>query len=152
MGAPLEDAPRLHEWSNLIQRQFDGPSLMNERDAIERACAEFYEWAGALIERRRGDPGDDLISTLIAAEQEGDRLSDVECMNLVLNVLVGGVDTTQSQLAHGAAAASPPTPTSGDCWPSGRSSRRRRSRRRCATSRSRRSPRGSCTSRSSTAT
>jgi cytochrome P450 len=100
MGAPLDDAPRLYEWSNLIQRQFDGPSLMNEREAIERACEEFYEWAGELIERRREDPGDDLISTLIAAEQEGDRLSDVECMNLVLNVLVGGVDTTQSQLAH----------------------------------------------------
>jgi cytochrome P450 len=100
MGAPLEDAPKLHEWSNLIQRQFDGPSLLHERDAIERACAEFYEWAGALIERRKDDPSDDLISTLIAAEQEGDRLSDVECMNLVLNVLVGGVDTTQSQLAH----------------------------------------------------
>ncbi|MDQ5832137.1 MAG: cytochrome P450, partial [Actinomycetota bacterium] len=113
MGAPLEDAPRLYEWSNLIQSQFDPHSLMNELDAIERACEEFYEWAGALIERRRNDPADDLISTLIAAgrsgarahralaEQEGDRLSDVECMNLVLNVLVGGVDATQSQLAHG---------------------------------------------------
>ncbi len=100
MGAPLDDAPKLYDWSNLIQRQFDGPSLMTEREAIERACAEFYEWAGELIERRRADPADDLISTLIAAEQEGDRLSDVECMNLVLNVLVGGVDTTQSQLAH----------------------------------------------------
>jgi len=100
MGAPLEDAPKLHEWSNLIQRQFDGPSLLHERESIERACAEFYEWAGALIERRKDDPSDDLISTLIAAEQEGERLSDVECMNLVLNVLVGGVDTTQSQLAH----------------------------------------------------
>jgi cytochrome P450 len=100
MGAPLEDAPKLYEWSNLIQRQFDGPSLMTERHVIERACAEFYEWAEALIERRHDDPGDDLISTLIAASHEGDRLSDVECMNLVLNVLVGGVDTTQSQLAH----------------------------------------------------
>jgi cytochrome P450 len=100
MGAPLEDAPKLYEWSNLIQRQFDGPSLMSELEDIERACAEFYEWAGALIARRREDPSDDLISTLIAVEQEGDRLSDVECMNLVLNVLVGGVDTTQSQLAH----------------------------------------------------
>jgi cytochrome P450 len=100
MGAPLEDAPKLYEWSNLIQRQFDGPSLLSEREAIERACAEFYDWAGTLIERRRDDPGDDLISTLIAASHEGDRLSDVECMNLVLNVLVGGVDTTQSQLAQ----------------------------------------------------
>ena len=101
MGAPLEDAPDLQRWSNLIQRQFDPPSLMNERDEIERACAEFYEWASLLIERRRDDPGDDLISTLIAASHEGDRLDDAECMNLVLNVLVGGVDTTQSQLAHG---------------------------------------------------
>ena len=101
MGAPLADAPRLHEWSNLIQRQFDPPSLMNERDAIERACQEFYEWATLLIERRKDDPGDDLISTLIAASHEGDSLDDAECMNLVLNVLVGGVDTTQSQLAHG---------------------------------------------------
>jgi cytochrome P450 len=101
MGAPLEDAPKLQEWSNMIQRQFDPASLMGERELIERACEEFYEWAGALIEKRRGDPGDDLISTLIAAEQDGDRLSEAECMNLVLNVLVGGVDTTQSQLAHG---------------------------------------------------
>jgi cytochrome P450 len=101
MGAPLEDAPKLHEWSNVIQRQFDPASLMNERELIERACEEFYEWAAALIEKRRDDPSDDLISTLIQAEQDGDRLSEAECMNLVLNVLVGGVDTTQSQLAHG---------------------------------------------------
>ncbi len=45
-------------------------------------------------------PGDDLISMLIAAEEAGDKLDDVECINLVFNVLVGGVDTTQSQLAH----------------------------------------------------
>jgi cytochrome P450 len=100
MGAPLSDAPRLHEWSNWIQRQFDGPSLMTERERIEQACAEFYDWAGELLERRRSDPSDDLISTLIAARYEGDRLSDAELVNLVLNVLVGGVDTTQSQLAQ----------------------------------------------------
>jgi cytochrome P450 len=101
MGAPLEDAPRLHHWSNWIQRQFDGPSLMTERATIERAVQEFYDYCGALLEARRQSPGDDLVSTLIAAEQEGDRLSDVECINLVLNVLIGGVDTTQSQLAQG---------------------------------------------------
>ncbi len=49
---------------------------------------------------RRQTPGDDLISKLIEAEEQGDRLSDVECINLVFNVLVGGVDTSQSQLAH----------------------------------------------------
>jgi cytochrome P450 len=100
MGAPLEDAPRLHEWSNWIQRQFDPPVLMAERPRIEQAVTEFYVWAEELLTRRRADPSDDLISQLIAAEQDGDRLSDAELVNLVLNVLVGGVDTTQSQLAH----------------------------------------------------
>src|SRR3954452_1332335 len=101
MGAPLSDAPRLHHWSNLIQRQFDGPSLMTEREAIERACEEFYAWAGELLERRReSDPShpNDLISTLITARFEGDKLYDVELVNLLLNVLVGGVHTMQSQL------------------------------------------------------
>jgi cytochrome P450 len=100
MGAPLEDAPRLHHWSNWIQRQFDAASMTNERPGIELAVEEFYEYARALLAARREDPGDDLISTLLAAEEQGDRLSEEECVNLVLNVLIGGVDTTQSQLAH----------------------------------------------------
>ena len=74
--------------------------MVQERAGIEQAVAEFYEYAWALLRTRRESPGDDLISALIAAESEGERLSDVECVNLVLNVLVGGVDTTQSQLAH----------------------------------------------------
>ena len=99
MGAPLEEAPRLHEWSTWIQRQFSA-DLVTERERIERACAEFYEFAGELLEARRETPGDDLISQLIEARYGEDRLSDVELVNLVLNVLVGGVDTTQSQLAQ----------------------------------------------------
>jgi len=99
MGAPLEDAPRLHHWSNWIQRQFDAVSMASEIEQITEAVREFYEYAYGLVRARREDPSDDLISKLIAAEQEGERLSDVECVNLVFNVLVGGVDTSQSQLA-----------------------------------------------------
>ena len=100
MGAPLADAPRLHGWSNVIQRQFDAVSMTKEIDVITAAVEEFYEYANELVRARREDPRDDLISKLIAAEEEGERLSDVECINLVFNVLVGGVDTSQSQLAH----------------------------------------------------
>jgi cytochrome P450 len=100
MGAPLEDAQRLHHWSNVIQRQFDPTSLMNERGHIEQAVAEFYAYEDELIAARRPAPGDDLISALIKAGEAGDRLSDDELRNLVLNILVGGVDTSQSQLAH----------------------------------------------------
>jgi cytochrome P450 len=99
MGAPLSDAPRLHHWSTWIQRQFSA-DLADKREAIEQAVVEFYDYVGALLARRRDDPSDDLISKLLAAEFEGDRLSEVELVNLVLNVLIGGVDTSQSQLTH----------------------------------------------------
>jgi cytochrome P450 len=101
MGAPLEDAPRLHGWANLIQGQFDPIKVANELPALERAAAEFVEYTEELLRRRRDDPSDDLISKLIAAEEEGDRLTEEEMVHLVSAVLVGGVDTTQSQLAHG---------------------------------------------------
>jgi len=100
MGAPRSDAPRLEEWSNLIQLQFDPAALAQRRQAIETAVTEFYEWADALIAERRDAPAQDLITDLIAAEAEGERLNHDELRNLVLNVLVGGVDTSQSQLAH----------------------------------------------------
>ncbi len=100
MGAPLEDAPRLYHWSNWIQRQFDAGSLVSERELIEQAVSEFYAYEDELIARRRESPGEDLISALIQAESEGDKLSDDELRNLILNILVGGVDTSQSQLAH----------------------------------------------------
>jgi cytochrome P450 len=100
MGAPRRYAPQLHGWSNLIQRQFDATSLVADRPAIEAAVQEFYVWADELIAARRDDPGEDLITDLITAEAEGERLSPDELRNLVLNILVGGVDTSQSQLAH----------------------------------------------------
>ena len=103
MGAPIEDAPRLHHWSNWIQRQFDAVSMASEREEIERAVEEFYAYARELVRARRASPADDLISKLIEAadpEHPPERLSDEECINLVFNVLVGGVDTSQSQLAH----------------------------------------------------
>ena len=100
MGAPIEDAPRLHHWSNWIQRQFDAASLVSERSLIEEAVDECYAYADALIAARRRTPSQDLITDLITAEEEGDRLTHDELRNLVLNILVGGVDTSQSQLAH----------------------------------------------------
>jgi cytochrome P450 len=100
MGTPRRWAPKLHEWSNVIQRQFDAASLMEDRPRIEAAVEEFYVFADELIAERRDDPGQDLITDLITAESEGERLTHDELRNLVLNVLVGGVDTSQSQLAH----------------------------------------------------
>lgn len=101
VGAPVSDAGRLHRWATWFQRQFDPVAILEHRDEVEGSVVEFHDYAGELIESRREDPGDDLISTLLTATHEGDRLSDDECLNLVMNVFAGGVDTTQAQLAHG---------------------------------------------------
>ena len=102
MGAPPEDAAKLHDWSMWIQRQFDPIALSDPEtvEVIQTKVGEFYAWVRPLIEARRTTPSDDLISSLIATEEEGEKLSGVELENLVLNILVGGVDTTQNQLAH----------------------------------------------------
>jgi cytochrome P450 len=100
LGAPDRDAPRLHEWSSLVQRQFDIRALATQVPEIERAVVELQDYVEALLQRRRAEPGDDLVTALLAVEDRGDRLSHAECVNLVLNVIAGGIDTTQAQLAH----------------------------------------------------
>jgi cytochrome P450 len=102
MGAPPEDAPKIWDWSNWIQQQFDPVALADPGvlETIQEKVVEFQRWIKPMVQAKRGDPGDDMVTELIAAEEEGERLSDTELENLVLNVLVGGVDTTQSQLSH----------------------------------------------------
>ena len=102
LGAPSEDAPKLHYWSNLIQRQFDPASLMNPTvlAEIEQGVVDCYAYIDALIETRRAEPGENLITDLIQAEEAGDKLNHDELRNLIFSILLGGVDTSQSQLAH----------------------------------------------------
>lgn len=101
MGSPLEDAPQLGRWANLIQGQFDPVKIATMLPTLEQASTEFVEYVDDLIQKRKGDPRDDLITYLIQAEEDGDRLTEEEMGHLVSAVLVGGVDTTQAQLAHG---------------------------------------------------
>src|SRR6201994_1591279 len=104
LGAPAADALRLQQWSNLVQRQFDISALPGQVAEIEQAVAEVSAYAAALLDQRRSlapeqRPGD-LASALLAAEDDGERLSPAECVNLVVNMLAGAIDTTQSQLGH----------------------------------------------------
>jgi cytochrome P450 len=100
LGAPRQDAGRLHSWSSWVQRQFDIRALQTSRDAIEQAVTEVLQYVTGLLEARRAAPGDDLISELLAVREQGDRLSAAECVQLVTNLLAGGIDTTAAQLAH----------------------------------------------------
>jgi cytochrome P450 len=98
LGAPPRDAPRLHEWSTWVQRQFDIRALSADLARIEAAVVEVYDYVEALL-AQPPEPAT-LLGAMQAAEAEGERLSHVECVNLAVNVLAGAIDTTQSQLSH----------------------------------------------------
>jgi cytochrome P450 len=98
LGAPPEDWKLFSAWATDIFRIFNG-NLAEDLPLIEQAGAELTEYVSDMISARRGDPGDDLLSDLIAIEQEGDRLSIDEMAMLAQAVLMAGTDTTRNQLA-----------------------------------------------------
>lgn len=99
LGLPGE-ADRLAAYSEALQGNLK-PDVVANPAALEAAYLEVYDYIEDVVEQRRRSLGDDLISALVAVEQEGDRLSNDECVSLVSTVIAGGTDTTQAQLAHG---------------------------------------------------
>ena len=98
LGAPEEDWERFSQWATSIFKIFSD-DLPQHVDEVCDAGEALDEYVTALIERRRDDPRDDLLSDLIAAEAEGDRLSNPELVMLVEAVILAGTDTTRNQLA-----------------------------------------------------
>jgi cytochrome P450 len=97
LGAPREDWQSFSRWAEDVLRIFNG-TARDEMDTIVQARTELNEYVGALIARRRDDPREDLLTDLIAAEEEGDRLSTEELLMMVNAVIIGGTDTTRNQL------------------------------------------------------
>ncbi|HXY28205.1 MAG TPA: cytochrome P450, partial [Acidimicrobiales bacterium] len=85
-------------WATDIFRIFNN-NLAEDMPLIVQAGAELTEYVSDMIAERRADPRDDLLSDLIAVEQEGDRLSTEEMAMLAQAVLMAGTDTTRNQLA-----------------------------------------------------
>ena len=97
LGAPKEDWKLFSQWATDIFRIFNG-DFANDLDKIQKAGEELDDYVRAMIADRRDKPADDLLTDLIAAEEEGDRLSTDELVMMVDAVLVGGTDTTRNQL------------------------------------------------------
>jgi pimeloyl-[acyl-carrier protein] synthase len=106
MGVPAEDHVTFQQWSHDLAGSIDPQPLRTpEQEERIRAAAEaFVEYFTELIERRRRHPADDLLSGLIAAEEEGDRLSEPELLATALFLLVAGHETTVNLIGNGTLA------------------------------------------------
>src|SRR5215207_5019550 len=97
LGAPKEDWKQFSRWATDVLRIFNG-NLQEDLPTIVAAQDELDEYTRGLIADRRSRPAEDLLTDLIAAEEEGDKLSTEELVMMVEAVIVAGTDTTRNQL------------------------------------------------------
>jgi len=93
LGVPAADLEQFHAWSDTIIGDWQRDS-----DEIMTALAALYGYFGTLIEIKRARPADDLMSALIAARDDADRLSEHELTVMCCTLLIGGHETTANQI------------------------------------------------------
>jgi cytochrome P450 len=97
LGIPPDERPRVRRWSSDLGLAFTF-EVAAHLERIESALAGLYDVADRLIAKRRQHLGEDFLSSLVAAEEQGDRLSEDELRNMVVATLFAGHDTTKHQL------------------------------------------------------
>jgi hypothetical protein len=103
LGVPGADRARFTRWTAVATHLLRGAYLMGEERArVEATVGELAAYFTALIEERRKSLGDDLISTLIRAEETGDQLSPQELLIQSIGLLVAGFETTIGLISLGA--------------------------------------------------
>jgi cytochrome P450 len=102
IGAPAEDAYRFKDWSNALAHVAFGVGG-DERDERHARALEgleqMMEYFGGLLEVRRGAPGEDMISDLLAGDDSGQQLTDDEIKSMCALMLFAGHETTTSTIA-----------------------------------------------------
>src|SRR5215469_4489791 len=91
LGVPTEDMEQFHAWSDTVMGDWERNS-----DEVMTALADMFGYFGELIEMKRAQPADDLMTALIAARDQADRLSEDELMVMGCALLLGGHETTSN--------------------------------------------------------
>jgi unspecific monooxygenase len=104
LGVPETMADRLLGWSHAMVRMYIPQRSRADEDAAALAAAEFSAFLRNHIDRRRTDPADDLLTHLIAAEAEGDRLTTDEMISTCILLLNAGHEATVHTIGNGVKA------------------------------------------------
>ena len=101
LGVPPQDMDKFNRWSNDISLTIE-PSLRDDQiRRVQRATEELYEYFEGIIEQRRRNPQDDMITALLNAEDEGDKLTRPELLGTLVLLLVAGNETTRNLIGNG---------------------------------------------------
>jgi cytochrome P450 len=100
MGVPEDDHQRIFHWTNVILG-FGDPDLATDFDELTHVALEIGGYATALAEDRRSNPHDDLTTSLVQAEVDGERLSSAEVASFFILLAAAGNETTRNAISHG---------------------------------------------------
>jgi cholest-4-en-3-one 26-monooxygenase len=100
IGVPFEDRHKLFDWSNRMIGSEDPEYMVGENEAFA-AQFEMFAYAAELAEQRKNEPRDDIMTALLNAEMDGDKLTDMEFNLFFLLLSVAGNETTRNAIAHG---------------------------------------------------
>jgi cytochrome P450 len=100
MGIPEEDHQRVFHWTNVILG-FGDPDLASDFEEFAQVSMEIGSYATALAEERRSTPHDDLTTSLVHADVDGERLTSAEVASFFILLAVAGNETTRNAISHG---------------------------------------------------
>jgi cytochrome P450 len=102
LGVPAEDQAQFRVWGHDVAATLDPQTAAQAQTrAAELALTDYLQ---DLVRQRRADPDDSILSALIAAEEEGDKLTPGEVVSTALLLLVAGFETTVNLIGNGTVA------------------------------------------------
>ena len=99
IGVPAEDRPKVFEWSNRLVGGLDPDFVVTETDQLV-AQTEIYAYCEAIAADRRVNPRDDIMTALVQAEVDGDKMTDQELNLFFVLLCVAGNETTRNLISH----------------------------------------------------
>lgn len=101
LGVPAADRDQLTAWSDAVAPLLGVELSDSDRERALQASESFHAYLGELLEERRRQPGDDLLSALLAAEENGECLNRVELLSLAATLYSAGHRTTRDLFSNG---------------------------------------------------
>ena len=101
MGVPVEDQDLFGPWSSAASRLLDGDLAEDEAQSGLLGAMHLINYFNELFEERRREPRDDLVSALLAAEDQGDVLTESELRAITILLFVAGHETTMNLIGNG---------------------------------------------------
>jgi cytochrome P450 len=115
MGIPEEDHQKVFHWTNVILG-FGDPEIATEFNEFVKVAMDIGAYAWELADDRRARPGDDLTTSLVQAELDGERLTSGEIASFFILLVVAGNETTRNAISHGVLALSHHPEQRDDWW------------------------------------